>query len=199
MNAPSPTDARAAKNAPARRLPAEERRELLLDAGQALFGARPYREVSLSEVSARAGVSRALIQHYFGNKRELYRAVFARALDALSEEVHGDTAPLDPEAVEAKMRSYFAFVAAHPAGALVAGQGGGDGAVGEMVDAFIAKTTEMILAQVPDPAPALPAALAAWSQMNIALGLRLIREGDVDADWAARFSARMLLGAVAAA
>ncbi len=43
-----------------------------------MFGERPYAAVSTAELAQRAGVARGLINHYFGNKRDLYLAVVRR-------------------------------------------------------------------------------------------------------------------------
>ncbi|PXY27622.1 TetR/AcrR family transcriptional regulator [Prauserella muralis] len=63
-----------------RRLEPDERKEQIFVCAAELFGERPYAEVSTSDIAARAGVARGLINHYFGTKRELYLAVVQRAL-----------------------------------------------------------------------------------------------------------------------
>lgn len=63
-----------------RRLEPDERREQIFTCAADLFGARPYTDVSTSDIAARAGVARGLINHYFGTKRELYLAVVRRAM-----------------------------------------------------------------------------------------------------------------------
>jgi AcrR family transcriptional regulator len=50
----------------------DDRRRQILDSAQTLFRERPYGEVSNTEIAAVAGVSRGLLNHYFGTKRELY-------------------------------------------------------------------------------------------------------------------------------
>ncbi|MWA04682.1 TetR family transcriptional regulator [Actinomadura sp. LD22] len=59
----------------------DERREQILVCARELFSERPYEEVSNTEIAAVAGVSRGLLNHYFGTKRELYLAVVERMLD----------------------------------------------------------------------------------------------------------------------
>ncbi|WP_231984904.1 helix-turn-helix domain-containing protein, partial [Mycobacterium sp. E796] len=49
-----------------------QRREQLLDTGAAMFARAPYEDVSMEDIAARAGVSRATLYHYFPNKRDLY-------------------------------------------------------------------------------------------------------------------------------
>src|SRR5574338_593948 len=58
-----------------RRLSPEDRRAELLALGAEVFGKRPYDEVRIDEIAERAGVSRALMYHYFPDKRAFFAAV----------------------------------------------------------------------------------------------------------------------------
>jgi AcrR family transcriptional regulator len=55
-----------------RRLEPDQRRAQILSCAVRLFGARPYAEVSTTDIAAAAGVARGLINHYFATKRGLY-------------------------------------------------------------------------------------------------------------------------------
>ena len=48
-----------------RRLQPQQRREHLLDTAAAMFAEQPYDDVMIQDIAARAGVSRALMYHYF--------------------------------------------------------------------------------------------------------------------------------------
>lgn len=58
-----------------RRLEPDERRHQILASAVRHFGERPYADVSVAEIARDAGVARGLVNHYFGNKRDLYLAV----------------------------------------------------------------------------------------------------------------------------
>ncbi|MET8113005.1 TetR/AcrR family transcriptional regulator [Streptomyces prasinus] len=58
-----------------RRMEPDARRAEILGAARGLFGARSYGTVSLADIAAEAGVTRALVSHYFGGKRQLYLEV----------------------------------------------------------------------------------------------------------------------------
>jgi AcrR family transcriptional regulator len=58
-----------------RRMPAAERRKVILGAALEAFSERGFHEATLDEVAARAGVSKALIYEHFASKRELTRAL----------------------------------------------------------------------------------------------------------------------------
>jgi AcrR family transcriptional regulator len=57
------------------RLAPDERRAQILACARKLFGAKYYGAISMEEVAAAAGVTRGLLNHYFGTKRDLYLAV----------------------------------------------------------------------------------------------------------------------------
>jgi AcrR family transcriptional regulator len=84
-----PTSGKAAVEPRWRRLGPDERRAAILAAGIRLFADQPYSTVQVTAVAQEAGVARALVNHYFGTKRELYlevvRAVmFVPALDEVT-------------------------------------------------------------------------------------------------------------------
>lgn len=68
------------------RLEPDARRKQILDCAIALFGERPYSDVSTVELASKAGVARALINHYFGTKRALYLEVIRTMLILPPEE-----------------------------------------------------------------------------------------------------------------
>jgi AcrR family transcriptional regulator len=61
----------------------EDRRAELLALGAEVFGKRPYDEVRIDEIAERAGVSRALMYHYFPDKRAFFAAVVKDEADRL--------------------------------------------------------------------------------------------------------------------
>ena len=60
------------------RLAPVERREQILDAANALFAERGYDEVSIEDIASSAGVTRGLVHHYFGGRKEVYIALLER-------------------------------------------------------------------------------------------------------------------------
>jgi TetR/AcrR family transcriptional regulator, repressor for neighboring sulfatase len=80
-------EARAAKRAAPerRRRPPELARTELLDAAERVFASHAPDEVGLKEIAREAGVSHALITHYFGTYAGLIEATLQRRLNALRE------------------------------------------------------------------------------------------------------------------
>ena len=67
------------------RLDPGQRRDQILDAANALFAERAYDEVSIEDIASSAGVSRGLVHHYFGGRKEVYIGLLER-LGTLREE-----------------------------------------------------------------------------------------------------------------
>jgi len=67
------------------RLSSAERRDQILDAANALFAESGYDAVSIEDIASAAGVTRGLVHHYFGGRKEVYLALLER-LGALREE-----------------------------------------------------------------------------------------------------------------
>ena len=60
------------------RLDPGQRRDQILDAANALFAERAYDEVSIEDIASSAGVTRGLVHHYFGGRKEVYIALLER-------------------------------------------------------------------------------------------------------------------------
>ena len=70
LNAPVRIDATVVQ-------PRPDRRQNILDASQRLFGRFGYHAVTIRQIAAEAKVPLALVGYYFGQKQELYDAIFA--------------------------------------------------------------------------------------------------------------------------
>ena len=60
------------------RLDPGRRREQILDAANALFAERAYDEVSVEDIAGSAGVTRGLVHHYFGGRKDVYIGLLER-------------------------------------------------------------------------------------------------------------------------
>jgi AcrR family transcriptional regulator len=110
-----------------RRLSPEDRRSELLALGADVFGQRPYDEVRIDEIAERAGVSRALMYHYFPDKRAFFAAVVKAEGERLFEATN---TPPQPglslfEQLRAGVLAYLEYDEAHPHGAWAAYMGMG--------------------------------------------------------------------------
>lgn len=49
-----------------------EKQKVIVDAALRAFGANGYKKASISDIAAAAGISKAMVFHYFGTKKALY-------------------------------------------------------------------------------------------------------------------------------
>lgn len=120
-----PDALRASGSSARRRLSPDDRRNELLALGAEVFGQRPYDDVRIDEIAERAGVSRALMYHYFPDKRAFFAAVVRNEGERLFEATN---APPEPglsllEQLRAGVLAYLEYDAAHPHGAWAAYMG----------------------------------------------------------------------------
>jgi AcrR family transcriptional regulator len=93
---------------PARRADAERNREKILTAARAAFADRDA-DVSMAEISRRAGVGMATLYRNFANRRALLEALYAGEVDAVckaAETIDGDT---PGAALMAWLRRFFVY------------------------------------------------------------------------------------------
>ena len=107
---------------PRRRLSPDDRRSELLALGAKVFGERPYDEVRIDEIAERAGVSRALMYHYFPDKRAFFAAVVKAQGDRLFEATNFPPMPGLSlfEQLREGVLAYLRYHEQHPHGAWAA-------------------------------------------------------------------------------
>ena len=95
------------------RMPAEERRELILHAATRAFAAGGYAGTSTDAVAKEAGVSQPYVVRMFGTKLELFLAVYGLACNRLEAAFRGvlDERPFDPTSEDDKERMGLAYTA----------------------------------------------------------------------------------------
>ena len=147
------------------RLDVDERRRRLLALGAELFARRGYEELSMAENARAAGISKALLYHYFPSKQ----AYFAATLEEQAAELARATAPepgLPPAAQLARsLDAYLRWVDEHADAYAKLMQGvGAVPEVRETVARVRRATAQRILAGLAGDSapPALRAAVRGW-------------------------------------
>ena len=97
-----------------RRLDPEERRQQILRVATRAFATQPYDEVQVAEAAGAAGVSRALVNHYFGDKRGLYLAVVRQMVERIPAVVRRDLKGTPAQIVAANTAAWLDLVEAGP-------------------------------------------------------------------------------------
>lgn len=159
-----------------RRLSVDERRDELIDAALQLFSTRSPEDVSIDDVAAEAGASRALVYHYFGGKQELYVAALRSAANKLSVLLEPPTEGRPLERMELSLRRYFDFVEDHAPGFTALLRGGPadrSGEAGEIIDGMRRLLLGRILQALgtETPATVLRLTLRSWMASVEAAGI----------------------------
>jgi AcrR family transcriptional regulator len=168
------------------RLGVDERRKALLECGRELFTTRPYDELSMSAIAREAGISKALLYHYFPSKQAFFLATMQDAAMELADRVRPD--PSDPprEQLDHALRAWLQWVDDHrEAYHKVLRSASGVAEVREIVDGVRDATASMICERLlagGQSTPGLRAAVSGWLWLMDGVCLDWVRHGDLDRD-----------------
>lgn len=99
---------------PRTRLAPDARREEILEHARGLFGARGYAAVSASEIARSAGVTPALVSHYFpGGKRDIFLALLSQLREQVPETIHVDPSLPVRDRVAATVENWLSWLDAN--------------------------------------------------------------------------------------
>src|SRR4051812_12317958 len=93
-----------------RRLDVDERRAQLLERGTELFTKHSYDELSMAQIAREAGISKALLYHYFPSKEEYFKATLAEAAAELARRTAPDESLSPLEQLRASTTAYVDWV-----------------------------------------------------------------------------------------
>ncbi len=165
------------------RLSPDERRAQLLELGIRHFTERSYEDFSMEELAAVAGVSKALVYHYFPTKREFYMEALRSAVAEMLELTEPPPGLEGQAALEAGLDAYLAYVEEHAAAYLAVLRGGigADPEVNAIADGFRQAIYERILARMgaAGPAPAMRITVRGWVGFVEAASLDWLEHRDV--------------------
>jgi AcrR family transcriptional regulator len=148
------------------RLDVDERYRQLLDAGTQLFAEHAYEEISMRQIAAAAGVSKALLYHYFPSKLDLFKAAVAQAAATLSRLIEPSGTGTPIEQLTASLDAYLGWIEANARAWRKLMQSAATlPQARELVEAFRSRTLQRVVAELTgaDQAPpALRTALQGW-------------------------------------
>jgi AcrR family transcriptional regulator len=190
---------------PRSRLSPEQRRAQLVAIGVAFLAEHPLDELTIDELAARAGVSRALIFHYFDSRQGVERAIVTTARDSLllASEPRAELAPR--ERVHDTLLRIAGFVREHSGtfSSLIRGVASGAPEVRAIVDESRELNAQRLLEAFTElgnaDTPALRVALRAWVAFTEDTLLELIVDRRADDEAVVEFLEQTLDGVVAAA
>src|ERR1044072_9279162 len=95
------------------RLDVDERRRQLLELGADLFARFSYDELSMAKIAREAGISKALLYHYFPSKQAYFAATLEEAASELAQATQPDPDLAAVEQLGASLDAYLAWVEEH--------------------------------------------------------------------------------------
>ena len=148
-----------------RRLTPDARRAELLRAGERVFTESSYEDVSIEQIADAAGVSKNLLYHYFGGKRDLYLETIRAATNEMLTRSEPDLRLPPIQRLRASIDGHLGYVEEHADGYVKLLRGaGGDAEVLEIVASARRRVVERTVATLPSIADSvrLRIALHGW-------------------------------------
>jgi len=192
-----------------RRLSPDDRRNELLALGAEVFGQRPYDEVRIDEIAERAGVSRALMYHYFPDKRTFFAAVVRAEGERLFEATNTLPEPGKNlfDQVREGVLAYVRYDEEHPHGAWAAyvGMGRSDPVLRGIEDIDNDRQADRILSRIAGAVGGgmdskverdLRVTVYGWLAFTFEMCRQRLIDPSIDAGYAADACAHALLDAI---
>lgn len=148
------------------RLPVDERRGQLLELAVGLFARHSFDELSMAGIAREAGISKALLYHYFPSKQELFEATLTQAAEEVGRITEPDPALPPLEALPASLDAFLGWIEQNDLAyrKLMESAGSVPG-VRALIDDVRDRTSARILVAIgagSESPPALRAAVRAW-------------------------------------
>ena len=179
-----------------KRLQVDARRRLLLDRATELFAEYGYDELSMSKIGREAGISKALLYHYFRSKRDLFEAALAQAAE---EHLRRVGATGDAPLVES-LDVWLDWIDTHRDAYLALQRSAGIPEVRELIERVREETAQRLLDSLGDRVtPPVRTTVRAWLWYMDGVCLDWVRESDLDRDAVRGLLLGTLFGALTAA
>jgi AcrR family transcriptional regulator len=182
------------------RLDVDERRRRLLELGTELFARHGYEELSMARIAREAGISKALLYHYFPSKQAYFAATLEQAAAELAEATEPDPDRPPVEQLARSLDAFLAWVETHMGAydKLIRSVGAVP-EVRELVERVRDETAERILAGLSNaPTPELRAAVRGWLWFMDGAVLDWLEHRDIERPRLQGLLLGTLLGAVTA-
>jgi AcrR family transcriptional regulator len=148
------------------RLQVDERRRRLLELGARLFATHSYAELSMAKIAREAGISKALLYHYFPSKQDFFVATLQQGAEEIARRTQPDPDLPPFEALAGSLDAFLGWIEENEtAYRKLMESVGGVPEVKTLVDGIRDATSARILEGIGagDPPPAkLRAAARAW-------------------------------------
>ena len=166
------------------RLDVDERRRRLLELGAALFARHSYDELSMARIAREAGISKALLYHYFPSKQSFFEATLAQGAEELRRLTEPDPGLAPLAQLTTSLDAFLGWIEGNREAYTKLMEGAGTVAeVSELIDRVREPTAQRILDGLfehSEPTPAARAAVRAWLWFMDGACLDWIEHGDMD-------------------
>ena len=92
------------------RLQVDERRRQLLELGARLFATHSYAELSMAKIAREAGISKALLYHYFPSKQDFFVATLQQGAEEIARRTEPDPDLPPFEALAASLDAFLGWI-----------------------------------------------------------------------------------------
>jgi AcrR family transcriptional regulator len=92
------------------RLQVDERRRQLLELGANLFAKHSYAELSMARIAREAGISKALLYHYFPSKQDYFVATLQQGAEEIARRTEPDPSLPPFEALAGSLEAFLGWI-----------------------------------------------------------------------------------------
>jgi len=164
-----------------KRLDPGQRRDQILDAANALFAERPYDEVSIEDIANSAGVTRGLVHHYFGGRKDVYIGLLERLGAQREEQLRPPVGRSARARVADSVSRWLDWTEANRTmwlSTIAQGEDIADPEVSRVVADLVSRATALLAtyhSDIAEDSPRLRYALECWTGLNRAATRRWLR------------------------
>ena len=181
----------------------DDRRRQLLERGAELFATHSYAELSMAKIAREAGISKALLYHYFPSKQDFFVATLQQGAEEIARRTEPDPGLPPLEALSGSLDAFLAWIEENEtAYRKMMESVGSVPEVKTLVDGIRDATSARILDGLgagDPPPPKLRAAVRGWLWLMDGAILDWLDHGDISRAELRDFLLGALAGAVMAA
>ena len=181
----------------------DERRRQLLELGAELFARHTFDELSMARIAREAGISKALLYHYFPSKHAYFVAALEQAADEVRRRTEPDPSLPPDQALATSLDAFLGWLEENAtAYRKLLESAGAVPEVGALIDRVRDETSERILLGLglePSSSPQARAAVTGWLWFVDGVVLDWFEHHDLPREEIARLLLETLAGALKAA
>jgi AcrR family transcriptional regulator len=154
------------------RLDPVQRRQQILDAANMLFAEHGYDQVGIDDIARTAGVTRGLVHHYFGGRKEVYLALVERIGRVREDELRPPIGDTGHERVADSVTRWLDWTQANRTiwlATMAPSEDVGDDDIRRVVSRLVSRAVALLAlyhSDIAEDTPRLRYALECWTGLN---------------------------------